>query len=112
VVREILRELNEDVAAMALRMAGTAGYVDMALMYGDMPIRYYQQGEWEGASDLSGVLMVEQYQKRIRACYRRYYQKLWIALMRKAAYPWGETDTHTGGRGTAERIRHVQAYHE
>jgi aldehyde:ferredoxin oxidoreductase len=70
VVREILRELNEDVAAMALRMAGTAGYVDMALMYGDMPIRYYQQGEWEGASDLSGVLMVEQYQKRIRACYR------------------------------------------
>ncbi|MGD2178777.1 MAG: aldehyde ferredoxin oxidoreductase N-terminal domain-containing protein, partial [Anaerolineae bacterium] len=55
VVREILRELNEDVAAMALRMAGTACYVDMGLMYGDMPIRYYQQGEWEGAGDLSGV---------------------------------------------------------
>jgi aldehyde:ferredoxin oxidoreductase len=70
VVREILRDLNEDLAAMALRLAGTAGYVDMALMYGDMPIRYYQQGEWEGASDLSGVLMAERYQKRIRACYR------------------------------------------
>ncbi|MGD8996788.1 MAG: aldehyde ferredoxin oxidoreductase family protein [Anaerolineae bacterium] len=70
VVREILRNLNEDVAAMALRLAGTAGYVDMALMYGDMPIRYYQQGEWEGASELSGVLMWERYHKRIRACYR------------------------------------------
>jgi aldehyde:ferredoxin oxidoreductase len=70
VVREIRRDLNEDLAAMALRLAGTAGYVDMALMYGDMPIRYYQQGEWEEASDLSGVLMVEQYQRRIRACYR------------------------------------------
>jgi aldehyde:ferredoxin oxidoreductase len=70
VVREILGDLNEDLSAMAIRLAGTAGYVDMALMYGDMPIRYYQQGEWEEASDLSGVLMVESYQKRIRACYR------------------------------------------
>jgi aldehyde:ferredoxin oxidoreductase len=70
VVREILRDLEEDLSAMALRMAGTAGYVDMALMYGDMPIRYYQQGEWEGAGELSGVLMWDTYEKRIRACYR------------------------------------------
>jgi aldehyde:ferredoxin oxidoreductase len=69
-VREILRDLNDDMAAMALRLAGTAGYVDMALMYGDMPIRYYQLGAWEEASELSGVLMVEQFQKRVRACYR------------------------------------------
>jgi aldehyde:ferredoxin oxidoreductase len=70
VVREIIADIDEDMAAMALRMAGTAGYVDMALMYGDMPIRYYQQGEWEPASNLSGVLMVEQYQNRNTACYR------------------------------------------
>ena len=70
VVRAIRRDQNEDLAAVAMRMAGTAGYVDMGLMYGDMPIRYYQQGEWEEASDLSGVLMAEQYQRRIRACYR------------------------------------------
>ena len=42
----------------------------------------------------------------------RYYRKLWIAGMKEAAYPWGETHPHIGGRGTAERIRHVQAYHE
>jgi aldehyde:ferredoxin oxidoreductase len=70
VAREIVHDLDEDMAAMALRMAGTAGYVDMGLMYGDMPIRYFQQGEWEAASNLSGVLMAEEYQKRIRACYR------------------------------------------
>ncbi len=70
VVREILDNLDEDMVAMALRMAGTAGYVDLGLMYGDMPIRYFQQGEWEPASNLSGVLMAEAYQKRIRACYR------------------------------------------
>jgi aldehyde:ferredoxin oxidoreductase len=70
VVREIIADLDEDLAAMSLRLAGTAGYVDMALMYGDLPIRYYQWGEWEGASDLSGVLMAEQYQNRNVSCYR------------------------------------------
>jgi aldehyde:ferredoxin oxidoreductase len=70
VVRDILVNLKDDMAATALRMAGTAGYVDMALMFGDMPIRYYQQGEWEPGSDLSGVLLAERYQNRNVGCYR------------------------------------------
>ena len=69
-VRQIIAALDEDMSAMSFRLAGTACYVDMALMYGDMPIRYYQQGEWENASNLSGVLMVDQYQNRSVACYR------------------------------------------
>ncbi len=68
--REVIAGLDEDMAAMAIQMAGTAGYVDMALMYGDLPIRYFQKGEWEGASNLSGVVMVEQFQNRNTACYR------------------------------------------
>lgn len=68
--REIVQGLNEDMMAMSLRLAGTAGYVDMALMYGDAPIRYFQQGEWERAGNLSGVLMADQYQNRRVACYR------------------------------------------
>jgi len=68
--REIVAGVDEDLAAMSIRMAGTAGYVDLALMYGDLPIRYYQQGEWEEAANLSGVLMVEQLQNRNTACYR------------------------------------------
>ena len=70
IVREIIGALDEDVAAMSLRLAGTAGYVDMALMYGDLPVRYYQQGEWEAAGNLSGVLMADQYQNKNTACYR------------------------------------------
>jgi len=70
VVQEIIQDLDEDMAAMSLQLAGTAGYVDMGLMYGDVPIRYFQQGEWAAASNLSGVLMVETYQNRNRACYR------------------------------------------
>ncbi len=70
VVREIIRGLGEDMAVMSLQLAGTACYVDMALMYGDMPIRYYQRGEWPEASDLSGVLMDDQYGVKNTACYR------------------------------------------
>jgi aldehyde:ferredoxin oxidoreductase len=69
-VREIARGLDDDMAAMALQLAGTASYVDMSLMFGDMPTRYYQQGEWEAGGNLSGVLMVDQYQNRNVACYR------------------------------------------
>lgn len=69
-VKAIIEALDEDMAAMSLQLAGTAGYVDMGLMYGDVPIRYYQQGEWDNASKLSGVLMVENFQNRNRACYR------------------------------------------
>ncbi|MBN1815007.1 MAG: aldehyde ferredoxin oxidoreductase family protein [Anaerolineae bacterium] len=70
VVREILHNVSEDVAVMSLQLAGTACYVDMALMYGDMPIRYYQLGEWPEASDLSGVLMDDQFGVKNTACYR------------------------------------------
>jgi aldehyde:ferredoxin oxidoreductase len=70
VVREILENLDEDMTVMSLQLAGTACYVDMALMYGDMPIRYYQQGEWDEASDLSGVLMDDQFGVKNTACYR------------------------------------------
>jgi len=70
VVKEIIAGLGEDMAALSIQLAGTACYVDMALMYGDMPIRYYGQGEWEGASNLSGVLMADQYLNRNVACYR------------------------------------------
>ena len=69
-VKEILLELRDDVAATALRLAGTAGYVDMALMLGDLPVRYFQQGEWEAGGDLSGVLLAERYQNRNVSCFR------------------------------------------
>ncbi len=69
-VTDILESLKEDLSVQALRMAGTAGYVDMALMFGDMPTRYYQQGEWEEGSNLSGVLMAEKHLTRNTACYR------------------------------------------
>lgn len=69
-VTDILKSLKDDIPVQALRMAGTAGYVDMSLMFGDMPTRYYQQGEWEEGSNLSGILLAEKYLTKNTACYR------------------------------------------
>lgn len=70
VAQEVTAYSKEDMACQSIRLAGTAGAVDVALMFGDLPIRYYQQGEWEEAGKLSGVLMSELYLNRNRACYR------------------------------------------
>jgi aldehyde:ferredoxin oxidoreductase len=70
IAREIIASLGESMAAVGLQLAGTACYVDMALMFGDLPIRYFQQGEWEAGGNLSGVLMAEQYHRRRTTCYR------------------------------------------
>jgi aldehyde:ferredoxin oxidoreductase len=69
-VSKIQGEIKDDLAAEAIRMAGTAGYVDMGNMYGDMPAKYYQLGEWEGSSNLSGVVMAEELLNKGVACYR------------------------------------------
>lgn len=69
-VTEILQGINDNLSVEALRIAGTACYVDMGLMFGDMPIRYHQQGEWEAGSNLSGVLLTEKYLTRNTTCYR------------------------------------------
>lgn len=70
IAKDIIATLDEDMTATAFRMAGTAGAVDILIMYGDMPTRYFQQGEWEKANNLSGVVMVDNYQVKRYACYR------------------------------------------
>jgi len=70
VVREIYQELIDDVSVKSLRLAGTAGYLDLGLMYGDLPIRYYQVGERESASGLSGAEMADTYLKKNTSCFR------------------------------------------
>ena len=70
VVSGVAEATENDIAAQAIRMAGTAGYLDMAAMYGDLPVRSFGEGEWDGASELSGVRLTEEFLIRGRACYR------------------------------------------
>ena len=69
-VARIYERTNDDMAALAIRMAGTAGYLDMAAMYGDLPIRNFQRGEWDHAEKLSGIRMSEEFLVRGRACFK------------------------------------------
>jgi len=70
-VRGIIADLEDAILPRALRLAGTASTLDaLTEIYGDMSIRYYQQGDWDEATNLSGIVMADQYQNRIYACYR------------------------------------------
>ena len=57
--REAVAFLKEDLSAQMLHLGGTAFYVDMAMMYGDLPIRYWTWGEWEGAERINGATLTE-----------------------------------------------------
>ena len=70
VASQILGHYKEDFMAQNLREVGTAGYVNLAHMLGDIPIRYFQLGEFPPTDDLSGVTLREQYLLRNTACYR------------------------------------------
>jgi aldehyde:ferredoxin oxidoreductase len=70
IVRQVRDRCEDDLSAIAIRLAGTAGSVDTMLMYGNLPIGYYQLGEWEPAADLSGIVMAERFHLRARSCFR------------------------------------------
>jgi aldehyde:ferredoxin oxidoreductase len=70
VVKDILADLDEGILPRVLRLLGTAGTMESLLMYGDVPLRYYQLGEWENAENLSGVEMAERYLRKRYTCYR------------------------------------------
>ena len=53
-----------------MRAYGTAGYVNLSHMLGDLPIRYFQLGEYAPADDLSGVDLAEKYLTRNTACHK------------------------------------------
>jgi len=67
--RAIRDAIEEDIACQAIRMAGTAGYLDMAIMYGDLPVRGFRLGEWAPAAQLSGVRMTDEFLVRGRSCF-------------------------------------------
>ena len=70
ITNRILASYKEDFPARSLREYGTAGYLNLAHMLGDLPIRYFQLGEYAQADDLSGVDLAEKYLTRNTACHK------------------------------------------
>jgi aldehyde:ferredoxin oxidoreductase len=70
ITNQILALYKDDFPAQSLRAYGTAGYVNLSHMLGDLPIRYFQLGEYAPADDLSGVDLAEKYLTRNTVCHK------------------------------------------
>ena len=70
--RQALRYVREDISTMVYRQMGTASFVDMSIMWGNMPNKDWSQPEFEEATNLSGVSMMETILARAVPCYGCY----------------------------------------
>lgn len=68
-VREANDFLKEDITAEMFRLGGTAFYMDIGMIYGDIPVRYYTQGEFD-VSNLTSAAMAETILTGTLGCYR------------------------------------------
>jgi aldehyde:ferredoxin oxidoreductase len=59
VAGETLALLKDDVSTQVLHQTGTAGSANMLSMLGNMPTRYFMQGEFEEVDKISGSTMAE-----------------------------------------------------
>jgi aldehyde:ferredoxin oxidoreductase len=57
--RETTRFVRDDFLSENFRAGGTAIYVDMALLLGDAPAKYWTDGKFEEATELGGATMAE-----------------------------------------------------
>jgi aldehyde:ferredoxin oxidoreductase len=51
--------IKDNFTANMFKELGTAGYVESAEMFGDLPVKYFTQGIFDGASKISGSAMAE-----------------------------------------------------
>ncbi len=67
--RQALQFVKDDLTTTVYRQMGTASFVDMSMMWGNMPNKYWGQGEFEEATNLSGISMMETILTRAVPCY-------------------------------------------
>ena len=70
VTNQILALYKEDFPSQSYRAYGTAGYVNLSHMLGDLPIHYYQMGEYALADNLSGVDLADKFLTHNTACHK------------------------------------------
>jgi aldehyde:ferredoxin oxidoreductase len=70
ITNQILAFYKEDFPSQSYRAYGTATYVNLSHMLGDLPIRYFQMGEYAPADDLSGVDLADKFLTRNTACHK------------------------------------------
>jgi aldehyde:ferredoxin oxidoreductase len=67
--KEAVRIICDDISTQVYQQMGTASFVDMSIMWGNMPNKYWSQARFEEATNLSGVTMMETILTRPVPCY-------------------------------------------
>ena len=71
--KEEVKALNERIknnfTCNMFKELGTSGYVESAEMFGDLPVKYFTQGTFEKASEISGSKMAQMFLKGNDGCF-------------------------------------------
>jgi aldehyde:ferredoxin oxidoreductase len=67
--KQALQIVMDDVISQVLHQMGTANLVDMSIMWGSLPNKYWSQARFDDATNLSGVSMMETILTRAVPCY-------------------------------------------
>jgi len=69
-IRErVLEKCKTSMIAQSMKSMGTAAAMDLGMMTGDVPIRNWTRGEFEGSSNIGGPAMTAEYLTRGHACF-------------------------------------------
>lgn len=88
VARDMKKMFKDDVLSQILRATGTGGNLDYLHLLGALPVRYFTQGEWWEAAEISGNLMAETILTGVEGCYG-----CLVACGRKVTIPEGKYAT-------------------
>jgi len=58
-LKGLYARIKDNFTANMFKELGTAGYVESAEMFGDLPVKYFTQGTFDAASKISGSAMAE-----------------------------------------------------
>jgi aldehyde:ferredoxin oxidoreductase len=67
--KEAVKIVLDDIQTQVYRELGTASFVDMSMMWGNLPNKYWTQPIFDEATDLSGCVMAETILVRPVPCY-------------------------------------------
>ncbi|MDW7650029.1 MAG: aldehyde ferredoxin oxidoreductase family protein [Bacillota bacterium] len=81
---KMLEKLKESYVIQALSAQGTNSTMDIGSMMGDVPLKNWQTGEWDGVEAINGTAFVEQVQSGQATCFA-----CPVACKREAQVPQG-----------------------
>jgi aldehyde:ferredoxin oxidoreductase len=67
--KQAVKIVLDDIQTQVYRELGTASFVDMSMMWGNLPNKYWTQPEFEEATELSGCILAETILIRPMPCY-------------------------------------------